>query len=160
MKKIDKEFLEICRRFNKNSVKYVVCGAYACKLYGIEKISMQERFTRDYDFIIDPSEENVKRIKSSLNVIHPEIIDLKEDDLKKYQTVKIVGENEIDLISALWGIDYEKASEDMTIKEIEGIKIPALNIDKLIETKKDSFRAKDKADVYWLKKIKDKGKNK
>lgn len=159
MKKIDKKFLEICRRFNENGVKYVVCGAYACKLYGIEEISMQERFTRDYDFIIDPSEENVKRIKSALQVINTEVINLKEDDLKKYQTVKIVGEDEIDLISTLWEIDYEKASEDITIKKVEDIKIPALNIDKLIETKKDSFRAKDKADVYWLKKIKGRDKN-
>ena len=156
MRKIDKDFLEICRRFNENRVKYVVCGAYACKLQGIEEVSGQERWTMDYDFIIETSGENIKRIKSALREINPEVVNLKEDDPKKYQAIKIAGENEIDLISSLWEIDYKKAIEDVNIKEVEGIKIPVLSIDKLIKTKKNSFRERDKADVYWLRKIKKK----
>lgn len=156
MKNRDEVFLKICKSFSDYGVKYVVCGAYACKLHGIEEISGQERFTNDYDFIIDSSEENIKQIKSALKEINPEVINLRDDDPKKYQTVKVAGESEIDLISTLWQIDYEKASKDMIIREVESIKIPVLNIDKLIETKKDSFRERDKADTYWLNKIKEK----
>ncbi len=153
--KIDKNFLEICKRFNKYGVKYVVCGAYACKLHGIEEISGQERFTLDYDFIIEPSAENAKRVKEALKEINPEAEKLRDDDFKNYQSVKVVGEVEIDLISTLWEVDYKTASEDMIVKEIENIKISVLSIDKLIKTKKDSFRERDKVDAYWLNKIKE-----
>ena len=151
--KIDKNFLEICKRFNEFGVKYVVCGAYACKLHGIEEISGQERFTIDYDFIIESSVGNTKRVRDSLKDINPEIRKLRDDDLKNYQSVKVAGDSEIDLISILWNIDYKIAAEDMIIKEIEDVKIPVLSIDKLIKTKKDSFRERDKADIYWLNKI-------
>lgn len=154
MKSIDKDFLEVCKRFNKYGVKYLVCGAYACKLQGIEEVSGQERFTNDYDFIIDSVAENIEAVKEALKDINAEAKQLREDDLKKYQSVKIVGETEIDLISNLWEIDYENAAKDMTIKEIEGIKIPVLSIDSLIKTKKNSLRERDRADVYWLKKLK------
>ncbi len=153
-KKIDKQFVEICQRFNEYEVKYVVCGAYACKLHGIEEISGQERLTIDYDFIVEPSIENAKKIKDSLKSINPEIKKLRLSDIKKYQTVKIAGEIEIDLISKLWQLDYEEASKDMIIKEIGNIKIPVLSINKLIATKKNSFRERDRADVYWLNKLK------
>jgi len=158
MKKIAETFLKICKRFNDNGVKYVVCGAYACKLYGIEEISGQERFTVDYDFIIDPSEENIKLLKEAIKDINPEVKDLRDNDLKNYQTVKVAGRSEIDLISTLWQIDYNNAIQDMIIKKVGGIKIPVLSIDKLIKTKKDSFRERDKADAYWLNKIKNQEK--
>lgn len=151
---MNKDFLKICKRFNEYVVKYIVCGAYACKLQGIEKVSGQERLTNDFDFIVETSEDNISRIKSALKDINPKIIDLRNYDLKKYQTVKIVGKIEIDLISNLWQIDYETAIKDLEIKEIEGIEIPVLGITQLIETKKNSFRERDKADTHWLNKIK------
>lgn len=154
MQKVDEKFLQICKKFNESKVKYIVCGAYACILHGIEEISGQQRFTNDYDFIIDPSEDNIKRIKKALKGISPDIKDLYDDDLKKYQVVKIVGETEIDLIASLWQIDYKTAIKDVVIKEIIKIKIPVLCIDKLIETKINSFMERDKANVYWLKKLK------
>ncbi len=158
MKKIDKVFLNICKRFNDRGVKYVVCGAYACKLHGIEEISGQERLTVDYDFIVDTSEENIKRLKDAISDINPEVKDLKDDDLKNYQTIKVAGKREIDLISSLWQLDYAQAIQDMMVEEVESIKIPVLSIDKLIETKKNSFRERDQADTYWLTKLKNQKK--
>ncbi|MDI6839851.1 MAG: hypothetical protein QMD71_03180 [bacterium] len=151
---IDKSFLEVCKRFNKYDVKYIVCGAYACKLHGIEEISKQERFTNDCDFIIEPAAENIRRIKEALKDIYPRVRELKEDEFKKCQTVKIVGKTEIDLISTLWNINYETSTQDTVIEKVEGVEIPVLSIDKLIESKKNSYRERDKADVYWLNKIK------
>jgi hypothetical protein len=57
---------DICERFNEAQVEYVVCGAFAGKLHGIEEISKQFRPTKDYDFIVDGSKENVKKIKAAL----------------------------------------------------------------------------------------------
>jgi len=157
--KIDREFIEVCRKLNEQKVKYVVCGGYAVKLHGVEEISKQERKTVDYDFIIESSQENIKKVKEALKDINPRMQELRDDDLPKYQSVKVVSGNErhfdTDLISRMWGVNYEKASEEMVMKEVEGVKIPVLSINHLLEMKKDSFRARDIADTYWLKKIKE-----
>lgn len=153
--KIKKDLLEICKRFNECGVKYVVCGAYACKLHEIEKVSGQVRFTQDYDFIVDSSAENMKQIKEALKDVVTQVNELKDNELVDYQTVKLVGKSEIDLIRVLWQVDYAVADKEKIIKKIEGVKIPVLSIEALIETKKDSIRERDKADVYWLKKIKE-----
>lgn len=157
--KIDKEFIEICRKLNECGVKYVVCGGYAVKLYGIEEIAKQERKTMDYDFIVESSEENIKRIKEALQEIGSEIKELKNNDLKKYSTVMIVSENkkylDIDLISNVWNVNYEKAQKDVVIQEIKGVKIPVVSVDRLIEMKEKSGRARDITDTFYLKKLRD-----
>ena len=156
--KIDKEFTEICEKLNEYEVKYVVCGGYAAKLPGIEDISKQERKTLDYDFIVESLKENIEKIKEALKKINPKIKELRNDDLNKYSTVMIVSENEryfdTDLISSVWSINYKKAHQDMVIKEVNGVRIPVVSIDKLLEMKKDSIRSRDITDTYWLKKIK------
>ena len=153
---VDDFFSKICKKFNEKGVKYLVCGAYASILHGIERISGNIRKTTDYDFIVDSSKENVRRIKSALIEEIKEVRDLKEDDLERHETVLIVDEKQrsIDLISKLWGLDYSTAIKRAVFKEVKGIKIPVICIDDLIKTKLKSFRIKDKYDVYWLKKLK------
>ena len=156
--KIDKGFTEICKKLNDYEVKYVVCGGYAAKLHGIEDISKQERKTKDYDFIVESSRENIRKVKEALKDINPEIKELRDDDLSKYSTVLIASELDkyfdTDLISSVWSINYKKAHQDMVIKEVNGVRIPVVSIDKLLEMKKDSIRSRDITDTYWLKKIK------
>jgi len=116
------QFLYVCRKFNDSKVEYVVVGGFAVILQGLE------RKTRDVDFIVESSEENMKRIKKALKENMHEIGELKPDDLKRYQTVKLAGkilgkEAEIDLIRDIWGIGYDKASIGSQTKEISGIKV-------------------------------------
>lgn len=151
-------FIEICQRFNQKGVKYVVCGAFASILHGIEKISRQHRPTKDYNFIIEENEENVRKIKEALRNLFDKIDELGDDEFKNYQTIQIVEEESglvLDLIAEMWGIDYEIAIKDAVMIKIGGVNIPVLNIDHLINMKKDSPRPQDKFDIYWLTKIKD-----
>lgn len=159
--KIDKEFVEVCEKLNKYGVKYVVCGGYAIKLHGVEDIAKQERKTMDYDFIVESSKENIARIKKALTKVAPKIKELKDKDLNKYSTVMIVNEGDkylnTDLISSVWSVNYKRAHKDMEIKEVRGVKIPVVSIDILLEMKKDSSRARDITDTFYLKQIKEKG---
>jgi histone deacetylase complex regulatory component SIN3 len=148
-------FIEICKKFNRHGVKYVVCGAWACKIHGVEKISNQKRKTADYDFVVEDSIENTQRIKKALQTITPEVKDLRETDLKKYQSVRVIGKDIIDLITKMWGVDYEKAHKDQILKKVKKVEIPVISISNLLEMKKDSHRARDIADTYWLKKIRE-----
>ncbi len=149
---------EICRRFNQNEVKYVVCGAFASKLHGVEEAAKQLRPTRDYDYIIEGSRENVKRIKNALKNLFTEIEELKGDDFEKYTTIQVIEEKDnlaLDLIVRMWGVDYDKAIEDAVMIEFIGVKAPIISINNLLEMKKDSFRPQDRFDTYWLIRIKE-----
>jgi len=153
--------IDICKRFNEHSVNYVVCGAFASILYGVEKISKQFRPTKDYDFLIDSSKENVKKIKDSLKGLFSKIDGLRDDDLEKYGTIQIVEEESelvLDLIVNMWGVNYTKAKMDADIIKVKETKIPVLSLSNLIAMKKDSFRPQDRFDTYWLRQIK-RGKN-
>jgi len=151
-------FIEICQRFNQKAVKYVVCGAFASILHGVEKVSRQHRPTKDYDFLIEGSVENVRKIKEALRNLFDKIDELQDDEFKNYPTIQIVEEESglvLDLIVKMWGIDYEVAIKDAVMIKFSGINIPVLNIDHLINMKKDSLRPQDKFDTYWLGQIKD-----
>lgn len=153
--------VEICRRFNEHRVKYVVCGAFAGILHGVEKISKQFRPTKDYDFIVDGGRENVRKIKEALETLFSRIEELRDDDLERYETIQIVEEESsllLDLIVKMWGIEYPDAQKNAIIIEIQSIKIPVLNIDALIKMKKNSLRPQDRFDTYWLTKIKEANK--
>jgi hypothetical protein len=151
---------QICAAFNRNGVKYVICGAFASKLHRIENESGQMRLTKDYDFMVDASPGNVRRIKKALQNITPEIAELREDDFREHATIQVVDEEKstvIDLISRMWGIDYDKAREDCVTKELDTEEVPVMSIRNLLVMKKDSHRSQDKFDCYWLRKIKDNG---
>lgn len=152
--------IDICERFNEHKVEYVVCGAFASILHGIEKVSKQFRPTKDYDFMIDGSKENVRKIKNALKGLFSKIDELKDDDFGSYDTIQIVEEKSalvLDLITKMQNIDYMVAKKNAVIIESKGVKIPVLGIDNLIAMKKDSFRPQDRFDTYWLMRIKEKG---
>ncbi len=149
---------EICKRFNKEKVNYVICGAFASILHGIEKISGQIRPTKDYDFIVDNREENINKIKRALSDLTEYAKEIRDDDLKKYITVQISDDKKniiIDLISEMWEIDYLKAKENAVMIKLKDIEIPVISIDDLIKMKEKSMRPQDKFDVYYLKKLKE-----
>ena len=131
--------------------------AFASILHGIEKVSRQHRPTKDYDFIIEESEENVGKIKEALKNLFDKIDELRDDEFRNYPTIQIVEEESglvLDLIVKMWGIDYDVAIKDAVMIKMAGINIPVVNIDHLINMKKDSFRPQDKFDTYWLSQIK------
>lgn len=151
--------IEICRRFNERGVKYVLCGAFASVLHGVERVSKQHRPTKDYDFIVEGSRENVRKIRDALRDLFPQIKELEDDEFEKYSTIQIVEEKGsliLDLIVKMWDIDYNKASRDVVLIEYDDIEIPVLSIDNLIQMKKDSYRPQDRFDTYWLMKIRGK----
>ncbi|MCP5528145.1 MAG: hypothetical protein H7A47_15240 [Verrucomicrobiales bacterium] len=52
--------LRVCRLLNATDAKYLVAGAHACILHGLV------RTTEDVDLLIEPSEENCRRVIQAL----------------------------------------------------------------------------------------------
>lgn len=143
-----KEVTKLCDALNNARIKYVVVGGCAIVLHGYY------RTTHDIDLIIDPSTENVKRLKEVLYKIFAskDVFDILDDDVRQYTLVRFAPEQEeivIDLMGKIGDISFEIASNDIEEIEIEGVKIPVCGLSTLIETKK-GIRPKDKEDLLFL----------
>lgn len=80
-----KIFLDICKIFSERGVDYVIGGGFAVILHGMP------RLTNDIDFFVNPSPENVNKIKEALiDIFNDESIqEIENSDLEKYSVVKI-----------------------------------------------------------------------
>lgn len=146
---IDKAFVEICREFNKNGVKYVVIGGFAMIMHGLP------RTTVDIDFFIDNTPENIEKIKQALKtVFNDEMVDeITANDMEKYSVVRY-GTSEgfyIDFISRLGTVaSFTDVANENDIFEIEDIEIPVCNVDVMMRLKQ-TVRHKDLADLEFLR---------
>lgn len=135
----------LCRSFNEQGVQYILIGGFAVILHG------GVRGTKDIDLLIDPSPENIRKIKKALSNLPDNAIALIQDDeVEKYTVVRVADEIVIDLMAKACGVDYQQARDGIEYKTVEGVKIPIPNKELLIQMK-DTFRDSDKMDVRFLK---------
>ncbi len=139
------DLVEVCRRLNQCQVKYVLVGGFAILIHGYE------RTTRDIDFLIETSDENVRNIKKALHDLVPDACDeLKADDVRKNIVVRMMGEEiVIDLMKEVGPIDYKAVIKDSFIEEIDGIPIRVAGLDSMIELKR-GVRERDQKDFLFL----------
>lgn len=139
------DMIKVCRALNEQGIKYLLVGGFAVILHGIA------RGTKDINFIVDTSVENIRKIKSALSFLPNKAIEeLADTDVAEYGVVRIADEFVIDLMAKACGIDYEKAKDEIDIYEVDGLEIPVASRRLLIKLK-DTVRPIDKADVEFLK---------
>lgn len=139
------DLLKLCRSLNERGVKYIVIGGFAVMFHGFA------RNTKDVDLLVDSSELNVKKIKQAMSILSDNAIALIEDnEVQKYQVVRIADEFVVDLMAHACGIDYFDAEKEIEWIEIEGVKIPIPTKELLIRMK-DTVRPSDKMDVDFLR---------
>ncbi len=143
-------FLKVCEKFNEVDVEYVIGGGFAVILHGLP------RLTNDIDFFVNPSKENVEKIKTALiEIFNDESInDIKPTDIEEYSVVRYVTPEGfyLDFIGKVGEMfrfsDIKKRIEWI---EIENIKVPVCNVETLLELKEKSLRPIDQQDVIFLK---------
>lgn len=136
MQELDKEFIRICDTFNIYKVKYVVVGGFAVIMHGLP------RTTEDIDFFIEPSQENVERLKSALKALYNDISieEITPSDIEEYAVIRCGTPDEfyIDIIARLGDeISFKDVWNDVVIFEIDNIEIPVCGLEMLIKDKKD-----------------------
>jgi len=140
---------DLLRALEAEQVAYVLFGGQAVNLHGIL------RFTDDIDVFVDPTEENVDRLRRALRLVwdDPSIGDITAADLAgEYAVVRYGTPDEfyIDLVGRL-GDAYTYAeieSETIALGEVRArVATPRM----LYRMKKDTVRPLDRADADDLK---------
>jgi hypothetical protein len=140
------DLLSLCKALNAEGVRYVLIGGFAVILHGFV------RATKDIDLLIDASVDNVQRLKRAMAILPDNAIAaIADDEIEKYQVVRIADEIVVDLLKEACGVDYARASGGgIEIKTVDGVPIPVGRKELLIETKQ-TIRPSDAADVQFLR---------
>jgi hypothetical protein len=75
------DLAEICDSLNRSEARYLLIGGFAVIAHGAG------RTTKDIDFLIDPSPENVGRIKTALSFLPDNAVALTPDSHPMIQSI-------------------------------------------------------------------------
>ena len=144
--------LRVCALLNKHSARYLVIGGHACILHGLV------RTTEDVDLLVEPSEENLKKVIAALSEMEDGAAkELTPRDFLENVIVKIADEVEVDVSRSAWKISYEDAIDSALRVEIDGVAVPYVDLKTLIATK-ETPRHQDQADLERLRRLRDLGR--
>lgn len=143
-------FLKVCEKFNHIGVEYVIGGGFAVILHGMP------RLTNDIDFFVNPSKENVEKIKIALTEIFNDasIKEIKPTDVEEYSVIRY-GTPEgfyLDFIGKVGEMfQFSDIKKGIEWIEIENIKVPVCSAETLLKLKEKSLRPVDQQDAIFLK---------
>jgi len=140
------DVLSLCKALNDHNVRYLLIGGFAVILHGYV------RGTKDIDFLVDASDQNIAALKQAMSFLPDNAAALiSNDDVAKYQVVRVADEIVVDLLASACGVDYERAVRSgIEIRNVAGVLIPVASKKLLIETKQ-TIRPSDAADVLFLR---------
>jgi len=149
---LNDELLRFWKTLNENKVRYIMVGGFATRFHGFN------RSTDDLDMWLEDTIENRKGLRTSFS-------ELGYGDYSSLETMPFVpgwtsfyigGGIELDIMTTMKGLENVSFGEclDMaSIADLEGVEVPFLHINHLIENKKIVNRPKDQVDVIELEKI-------
>jgi predicted nucleotidyltransferase len=138
---------QVCEALNRSGAKYLVIGGLACILHG------HARATDDVDILIERTEANAGRVLAALaRVGYGFASEWAAADILKRPITVIGDDPAVDVFTVAWKVKYEQAASRSSVVEVDGVDIPLIGIDDLIETKRTG-RLQDAADIEVLEEI-------
>jgi hypothetical protein len=140
------DLLSLCQALNREEVRYVLIGGFAVILHGYV------RGTKDIDLLVDPSTSNIQAVKRAMAALPDNAAALiADDEVGRYQVLRIADEIVVDLMASACGIDYLAAlAGGVETLTVQGVDIPVPRKELLIRMK-DTVRPSDAADVNFLR---------
>ena len=141
----------VLEKMIETKVDFILIGGYAVNYHGYN------RTTADMDVWIQPKNENKKlllRALAELGFDHEGIATIDTWNFEKPQLFSIFEQPlQTEFMTHISGVQYEEAKALMIRADIDGITIPVIHFNNLIQNKKASGRPKDIADVEQLERI-------
>src|SRR6202012_1401726 len=149
---LDDELVRFWKTLNKNGVRYIMVGGFAIRFHGFN------RSTDDLDMWLEDTIGNrihLRRAFSELGYGDYASLETKPF-VPGWTSFYIGGGIELDIMTTMKGLENLSFSECLnmaSIADLEGVEVPFLHINHLIENKKIVNRPKDQVDVIELEKI-------
>jgi len=151
MEKSQSPVAGICAALNRGKAKYLVIGGIACILHGYA------RATDDVDILIERTEANVARVLKALGGLgYGFAREWTPAEILKRPITVIGDDPRVDVFTIAWKVKYEQAAPNAGTVDVDGIRIPLIALDDLIETKRTG-RLQDAADIEVLEEIRRRG---
>lgn len=140
------DVLDLLREFSARDVRYLVVGAHALGYWGLP------RATGDFDLLIEPTDDNARRVFAALQAFGAPLFDLTVADLATPGVVFQIGvpPYRIDLITRVSGVTFDEAWSERAVAELPGLSLPIIGRQALIRNKRASGRPKDQVDLQML----------
>ncbi|RJP59309.1 MAG: hypothetical protein C4549_02480 [Deltaproteobacteria bacterium] len=162
------DYIGIFKNLNEEGIRYIVVGGIAVNLYGIP------RMTYDIDLLLDMEDDNLEKFLQLLKgwefkpKVPVDVMDFAKKD-KRESWIKNKNMKAFNLVNPEWAIseidividspvDYDKANKRINEIKLHGVTIPVVSIDDLIKMKERTGRKQDKADIRYLKELKNEKK--
>jgi predicted nucleotidyltransferase len=153
LKKMDTE--RLLRLLKENKVFFLVIGASAFPAYGYA------RATLDIDIFIRPNLANAKRTMKALRQFGYDLMDLDANDFLKNKILIRQYTVEADFHPFVRGVKFENVWKNRIRASFGNTEVHFPSLDDMIKMKRAAGRAKDREDLKYLKRIKEKaGKQK
>jgi len=144
---LPRDFKELFECLNSEKVEYLVVGGWAVAAYAVP------RFTQDMDVWIGISPENSSRIVRALrrfgfsdSALSVELF------LAPLKVTRFgVPPLQVDLLTSIAGVDFGDCYAEKTEMLVQGVVVPVISRERLIQNKLASGRFKDLADVEALR---------
>ncbi len=150
--RVEKDYEDLLKLFNKHKVKYCIIGAFAVAFYA------RPRYTKDMDILIEANIENGEKIVNALNEFGFESLGLKPEDFS--QTGKIIQLGyepvRVDILTSIPGCTFEEVWKNKKFGQYGRQRVKFIGLKELIKNKKASRRKQDKADLDILLRLKKK----
>ena len=144
------DVLDLAGRLNRHGARYVLVGGYALAAHGLV------RMTTDIDIAVAPDPDNNRRWVAALAEL-PDGVAAEltgEDDPfagDLLRAIRINDEFTVDIMPSVGGVPFATLEPHAELLVIDGEPIPVLDLRGLLDTKQQSERPKDQADVLLLR---------
>lgn len=148
---INQDFSDLFAELSAAGARYLLVGGYAIAIHA------RPRYTKDLDLWIEPSAENAALVYEALGRFGAPLQHFSLDDLQRPDMVIQLGlpPSRIDLVTSIDGVTFEEAWPARTESRYGDNVIQVIGLVHLIQNKRASGRAQDRADVELLEQSQD-----
>jgi predicted nucleotidyltransferase len=138
-----RDFLSEC---NAQNVEYLVIGGQAVIFYGYV------RNTKDLDVWINPTPENARRVYAAIAAFGTLTADTEADWFAQAGNFFAIGNYpyRIELLTTIPGVTFPDCYSRRVEIDVEGVRVPFIQLDDLLQNKRTTGRAQDIADIDVL----------
>lgn len=143
---MNRDFSEMLAALSAAGAEYLVVGAHALAVHG------RPRATGDLDLWVRRSPGNAQRVWAALQAFGAPLADLTLQDLNSPDLVYQMGvpPARIDVLTSITGVEFDDAWAARVTVRIEGLEVPVIGRQALIQNKRAVGRPRDVADVAEL----------